>query len=194
MGDLLIRTVAARETGLRVEDLAFSEDEHGKPFLTNVESFRFNVAHSGSWVVCTTDDRPVGIDVERIGPFDEDVARSCLTPEELRLVLAEPAGPVQTGRRFFELWTLKESYVKALGTGLAFGLDSFRIVGFPDGVSRVAIGGRVQRDVFLRGYPTDENHAMSVCARHGDFPETAIELDGLDIIDGIRAGARDGAT
>ena len=102
--DACLRTVGLREFTVTV-----AEDAHGKPYLPEHPNLHFSLSHSGEFAVCALDDAPIGVDVERIRPVDADrfVGR-CYG--------------VQAGmlpKTFFEAWTRQESYVKAVGIGLA---------------------------------------------------------------------------
>ncbi len=72
-------------------------------------------------------DRPVGCDVERIMPFDEGVARECLTDRELTWVKRAQPGS-DRDRAFIRLWVRKEAYVKAVGKGLGIDLKSVSLL------------------------------------------------------------------
>lgn len=100
--------------------------EGGKPWLPEHPDFHFNLSHAGRWVVLACGDSEVGVDVEELRPGTdtEAIARRFFTPEEQRYVL-EAADPL---KRFFEVWTAKESYLKYLGTGLRGGLGSFSVL------------------------------------------------------------------
>ena len=95
---------------------------------------RFNVSHTESLVVMVlASGREVGIDVEctqRQAPLD--VAQQYFSRTEA----AELAGlpPEHQAARFWDLWTLKESYIKARGMGLSLPLDAFTFR-FGDGLS-----------------------------------------------------------
>ena len=79
----------------------------------------FNVSHSGNLVACALSDAgPVGMDIEKIRPVNPDSFRLYLTPAERRWASGDD-------RRFFTLWTGKESVVKAHGQG---GLHDIRNV------------------------------------------------------------------
>ena len=116
--------VAPRSVRLRL-------GERGKPELDGphrAAGVWFNVAHSGRLgCIAITTEGPVGVDVERIRP---DVATSGLAerffsaPEVA--ALRRLSAPAQE-RAFFECWTRKEAYIKALGTGLAERLDRFAV-------------------------------------------------------------------
>ena len=73
-----------------------------------------------------TSGRTLGVDTESVVARDADIdgLDRYFAPEESAALLALP--PRERRRRFFELWTLKESYIKARGMGLAIALDAFR--------------------------------------------------------------------
>eukprot|EP00899_Mesostigma_viride_P006923 jgi/Mesvir1/16231/Mv08485-RA.1 len=101
---------------------------------------RFNMSNTASLVTCAvTLDAEIGVDVEelqRLTANDRDkllrVARRWCSPEEVRALLAMPVHRVNGGtcmhERFLEMWTLKESLVKADGRGIAgVGLSNFSV-------------------------------------------------------------------
>lgn len=99
---------------------------NGKPCIRGREDFHYNLSHSGNWVVIAFGGSPVGVDVERLCP-DRDyeaMARRYFAPEEQAYLLEAPG---QLPRRFLEVWTAKESYLKFLGTGLKRPLSSFSV-------------------------------------------------------------------
>nr|WP_269320157.1 4'-phosphopantetheinyl transferase superfamily protein [Brevibacillus thermoruber] len=64
--------------------------------------------------------------MERIVRMDLHIADHLFTPQENR-ILASKTGDARLAY-FFHVWTLKESYVKAVGKGLSIPLDSFSVV------------------------------------------------------------------
>jgi len=90
-------------------------------------ALEFNVSHSADLVMlAVTSGRTLGLDVENFEARAADIAGldRYFAPEESAALLSLP--PCERRRRFFELWTLKESYIKARGMGLAIALDAFR--------------------------------------------------------------------
>ncbi|MFD2614761.1 4'-phosphopantetheinyl transferase family protein [Paenibacillus gansuensis] len=125
IGMLLIRKIASKKFQTPMYDIEISRNIYGKPyFKTNLDT-HFNISHSGMWVVCITSDKPVGIDIEQITPIDISMADRFFTSSESSL-LHSLTGNDQL-KRFYELWTLKESYVKAQGKGLHIRLNSFSV-------------------------------------------------------------------
>ena len=108
------------EKGIRAEALSVTEGEFGKPAFDPSLGIHFSLSHAGDRVMAAVDGHPVGCDVERIVPFDEAVARECLTDDELEHVGRLPPGSARD-RAFTGLWVRKEAYVKALGRG--FGIE-----------------------------------------------------------------------
>ena len=102
--------------------LRFVLGEHGKPALASGE-LEFSVSHSGDLVaIAVAEGRAVGIDVERVRDVEEErVADRLFAPAEAEALRSLPAA--ERTSEFFRLWTRKEAYVKALGTGIATGLS-----------------------------------------------------------------------
>jgi 4'-phosphopantetheinyl transferase len=98
---------------------------HGKPYLLGKDAPFFNLSHAGHYVACALSQQAVGVDIEERSPVDEPLARRCFTDNELSAVLT--ANSLDTDA-FFRLWTLKESYLKYLGSGLSLDLLSFEVV------------------------------------------------------------------
>jgi len=102
----------------------FETGENGKPFLSGGE-LSFNLSHTRGLVACgIARALPVGIDVERIDrPVDvEQLAARFFSPSETASLRS---GRVDARVRFFDLWTLKEAFIKAIGAGLSQPLNSF---------------------------------------------------------------------
>lgn len=96
----------------------FSND-YGKPYLESKEVF-FNISHSGNYVVCALSKDEVGIDIEEIRTTNDLVVKKCFTEDECQYVIDDIT--------FTKVWTLKESYIKNIGTGLKTKLNSFSVI------------------------------------------------------------------
>lgn len=96
----------------------------GKPDW-DVEGLHFNLSHSGELAACAIADRPVGLDVQNACAYREALVQRFFCPGE-RAYLAESEN---RDRAFGRIWVMKESYIKALGKGLALPLSSFSVVG-----------------------------------------------------------------
>ncbi len=127
----MLRTVLSSYADLRPEAWRFELNEYGRPEIAaalaaQVPPIRFNLSHTAGLVaVLVTGTVDCGVDVEHMQPLADAVAISgrFFSPEEIVNLALE--GPVEQGRRFYAYWTLKESYIKARGMGLALPLDQF---------------------------------------------------------------------
>ncbi len=180
LGDLLIRSVLIRKTGLRKDELSLSHDSNQKPLLRGKPSIHFSLSHSGSYAICAVDCMPVGVDIEKIKDIDLDVAEICLSTSE-RAELARRAKSERL-HFFYSLWTLKESYAKAVGEGLSLPFESFSIQSLPEGHFRLKSGERECRDVYFKTYHSFYGYEIAACAFHNDFPVKIIYKDIKDII------------
>ncbi|MFA5752806.1 MAG: 4'-phosphopantetheinyl transferase superfamily protein [Bacteroidales bacterium] len=106
---------ALKKENLFTQLPVFAYGPHSKPFLSNYPGTHFNISHCDGAVVCALSSDPVGIDIEKVAGYDDDMARYICNPIEYAWVTKIPGREAQ---RFTEMWTRKESYVKSLGTGI----------------------------------------------------------------------------
>jgi 4'-phosphopantetheinyl transferase len=133
--------------------------EHGKPYAK--EGPHFNISHSGSYALLVVDDEPVGIDIEKW--FEDDFATlaSFSFHEEEQANLGD--NPSQ--KVFFDIWTLKESYIKMMGAGFSMDTKSF-CVEVEGQLARIKSDSRARLRLYgWKGY------SVAVCSTHSDWPE-----------------------
>ncbi len=148
--------------GMREKSAVFHTNPDGKRLLDGAD---INLSHSGHYVLCAYGTASVGIDVERIRQDNEKVAKRFFVAREYEWLMAQK----DHAEAFARLWTLKESYVKKIGTGLRTPLDQFEIRMQPQiGVWKA--GGKTRGDCFFREYRR-EDYCIAVCAGEGAFPE-----------------------
>jgi 4'-phosphopantetheinyl transferase len=141
LGRALARWALSRHAGLPRSAWQFTLTSHGRPDVANrgYEHVRFNLTHSSGLVACVVgDDLEVGVDVEATDRLDDplEIAEHYFSPGEVEALLRLPKAKQRT--RFFEYWTLKESYIKARGLGLAIPLEEFSFLldgGDPIGIA-----------------------------------------------------------
>ncbi len=123
---VLLRKTLSRYRGSDPRDWRFVTNEHGRPELELEDSIRFNVSHTDGLIACAVAEGcDVGVDVEDTHRRGRTVAladRYFSRPEVTALRALDES--LQRDR-FFDLWTLKESYIKARGLGLAVPLQKF---------------------------------------------------------------------
>jgi 4'-phosphopantetheinyl transferase len=125
----LVRAVLSRYAPVAASDWRFAPDRYGRPMVVNdpalARAISFNISHSdGVIILATTCLEAIGVDVETVGRQACDaVARRHFSASEFAALKMLPE--CLQRQRFFELWTLKESYVKARGMGLSIPLNKF---------------------------------------------------------------------
>lgn len=172
--ELLLQYSLFQSVGQLVEiDVIYNK--FGKPYMNHMNSFSYNLSHSGNWVVIAYGNSEVGIDIEEIQPGKEDIADKFFTVEEKNYIYAA-AGKERT-KRFTQIWTLKESYIKFLGTGLSTRLDSFYVDALKGVVTNK--NGEIQKNLRLKSYLFDEDYYLSVCSMEEEVNVHKIKLRNL---------------
>lgn len=163
-----LRLVLGERLGLHPRDLRFGRDpcahcggEHGRPVLLGgPDDPHFSLSHCAGITLVAVADAPVGVDAEPLpGRRTVELCLARLHPRERGELLRTPWA--ERPLRFCRLWTRKEAYLKALGTGLSRGLDRDYLgdgeVGRPAGwtVAQLSCG------------PQDSTHAAALAVPAG---------------------------
>lgn len=174
----LARAMIIRNLGMLNRDIHFASNPYGKPYLHGRINFHFNISHSGCWVVMIWGEEVVGIDIERIKEIDIGVAERFFSAEEYIDLVSKPGTERQ--EYFYDLWTLKESYIKALGTGLSTKLDTFSI--------RVLDADRIilnqdRVPYRFKQYKIDSKYKLSACSFSNQLPKSIQHYHYKNLID-----------
>lgn len=173
VGRISIRSLICNKYKIKNEDIYFNMNEYGKPYFKGIKDFHFNISHSGEWIVYAVDKSPIGIDVEKVADIDLSIAERFFSKEECMDLMK-----IDKRHRlayFFDLWSLKESYIKAEGKGLSISLDSFSI----------KIRGKLidakgaNRRYYFKQYNDLADYKLSICALNNNFPDD-INIIGLE--------------
>lgn len=165
LGAELLLMAALRELGGPMPPLEITCGEGGRPALTGDPEF--SLSHSGERVFCALSDQTVGADLQQLRPYDSALARRFFSKAEAAWLEEQR----ERDLAFCLLWSLKESYVKFLGSGIAeTHLDSFTVRVLPDGRARID-GSNVKL-----WYAVCDGYVMAVCSRAYAEPDTIKEL------------------
>lgn len=164
IGDLLVRFALKERYGPLDMELKIETNEYGKPFLLEYPSFHYNISHSGEYVVCVVHDDAVGVDIEYIGPYDLSLAKELFTKEEYQYLLNDKKDRLAA---FYDIWTLKESYIKAVGKGLSKSLQGFSMKKSSNESIQITDTLTEQQitNYICRQYKVDNSYRLSVCAQ-----------------------------
>lgn len=178
--DLLLRKTLANELEISLEAIKIEIDSYGKPFLKG-KTRQFNLSHAEDIIILATDDMPIGIDTEYVRPLDDlKHLLEHFSEDEKQALLAK--NKEQQLDFFYDLWTLKESYVKALGKGLSCSLQSFSIT---VSEKEAFLSKSVNSDIswYFKRYTFGTHYKCAVCARRNQFPEQVIIVDYSDLLE-----------
>ena len=95
------------------ERFIVSYNASGKPSVANAPFF--NLSHSNDFVMLAVSDTPVGCDIEKL--HKTVLSHHVFHPNELDALSSLPSGDMQN-HEFLRLWTAKEAFLKAIGTGI----------------------------------------------------------------------------
>jgi 4'-phosphopantetheinyl transferase len=148
----LLRIILGRCIEAESSDITFVYGSHGKPALSDGEHIRFNLSHSEDIVLYAVgEDLDLGVDVEYIRPMQdlEHIACRFFCSAEQHELLTLPED--RRAKAFFDCWTRKEAFIKAVGDGLSHPLDRFQVTLRPEQPAEF---------VSLDGHPSSETQWM----------------------------------
>lgn len=127
----VLRELLGARLGVRPHTIELAYGERGKPALgprLADSGLRFNVSHCEDVAVYAFSSAgDVGVDVEavRTMPDADDVATRVFSGRENAAYRA--LDPCDRPLGFFQCWTRKEAFIKALGDGMYYPLDRFDV-------------------------------------------------------------------
>lgn len=105
---------------------------YGKPYLIDHPDIHFNISHSVDMAICVISDKEIGCDIEKIRKYDSDVALRCFSEKEMRYIEESK----DKDFAFTRIWAMKESFLKAIGTGLRDDMNEVSVIS-EDGKIRI---------------------------------------------------------
>ena len=156
----LLLAEALEAVGVSGADAQLACGQYGKPYLPRRPDVQFSLSHSGAWAMCALAAKAVGCDIQLAAPRSLRVARRYFTAAECERIFSQET---EEGRQamFYRIWTLKESYVKCLGLGLALPLDSFSVL--PEEGGAIRLLGQDEPDAFRFSEPEAPEGYFAAC-------------------------------
>ncbi len=111
----LLYFAVKKEYGIAISEKDIATNEHGKPYLKNYSHIHYSYSHTANIIALVVDDKPCGCDIELTNrKVSDSVIKRCYSKLEIDSALGDDY--------FISLWTLKEAYIKAVGTGFSYGM------------------------------------------------------------------------
>jgi 4'-phosphopantetheinyl transferase len=191
---ILVRSLLSSYAPLAPPAWRFDTNQWGRPHIANPEAptgLVFNLSHKPTLAVCLIGcNRDLGVDVEDTTTNRShllEIAERFFSPFEAAALRELPA--TRQVQRFFELWTLKEAYIKARGMGLSLGLSGFSFTP-EEGPAPVRATIRFNHDFDdqepnswdFRLFRPDESHLISTAIRRSSTPLTIEMRDAEELV------------
>lgn len=168
----VLRLILARYVTEAPDRISFALNPYGKPELNNPKglTLQFNASDSNEMALyAITPAEPVGVDIECVQKHieAEAIAERFFSDHEIQELSTLPP-PQRTGA-FFNIWTRKEAFIKALGLGLSFPLKDFDVSsGELATLLAVRSGGHIAEEWSLFNLKPGQDYAGAVAIKgHG---------------------------
>jgi len=147
----LLRQLLSKCLEKRPGEIEFSFGQHCKPYIKdkyNSKSIEFNISHSGDYaLIAITLENAVGVDIEKVNSeIDYQLLSNRFFSDKEKNELINYADDEQLDV-FYRAWVRKESFIKATGKGIVFGLDRFS----------VSLGGNYNTEIEIDTSDTVDN-------------------------------------
>jgi 4'-phosphopantetheinyl transferase len=132
----ILRKIISAYLSIAPDEARFVYNKYGKPFISDDQSrgaLSFNLSHSnGMALFAVARGRRIGVDIEYICEdfATLEVAERFFSKDEFEAFKAAPSD--QRTKAFFNCWSRKESYIKAIGMGVSYPLEGFSVSLAPD--------------------------------------------------------------
>ncbi len=181
LGRVMARHLLSARCGTAPGDFRFVENSHGRPEIAHPSldrPLRFNLSHSGGLVACVIGEAgQIGVDVERLErpPIDRRVIQRYCSEAEQAALADMP--DLMRHERFLQLWTLKEAYVKARGTGLTLPLRDVSFDIGTEGPGDVSFNGVDDESRWMFAHTRLEpKHLLAVAAERQPDEDVGLRL------------------
>lgn len=135
-------------------------NEYGKPYIRSNKKFYYSISHSGDWVVIAYGDTEIGVDVENIHENYDAISNRCFTDIEKEWISKDDT--ISKNQKMTFIWTLKEAYLKYIGTGLYKSMKTFSI----DMKNKNVVDeiGKPTSNIELYSFLISDDYICSVCS------------------------------
>ena len=137
----------------------------GKAYIKD-SRISFNLSHSGKRVLCCIGLDENGCDVEVKKDDAIKIAKRFFNKAEYEYILSHK----EDESLFTKIWTMKESVLKACGTGISYPMDSFSVVDSVGFAKKITLSDDLGV-YYIKNYPADESHEISCACRVDGFEE-----------------------
>ncbi len=172
-----LKKILATYLKLDAQQVVIQIGEYGKPFVAETPVF-FNLSHTGDQLlIAVSNTGEIGVDIEKIKDRKNlhGLAGKCFSEQECAYWHSLSEQQKQT--MFYHFWVAKEAFVKAVGRGLALGLNLCVVnPAQPTGFLSLPAGCGEPEDWKITGIKIDQHHASAVVTVNTEFTLNQIEI------------------
>ncbi|MDE5865198.1 MAG: 4'-phosphopantetheinyl transferase superfamily protein [Lachnospiraceae bacterium] len=173
LGAAIALNKALGSFGLEERAMEYELGSHGKPFLRYYPEIHFSLSHSKDYAMCSIGNVDVGNDIEWVRGGKEKVAKRFFAAEEFAWI-KNASDSKERDERMFQIWTMKESFLKVTGLGMSLLLKDFAVIMDENG--NIALSQSVDdKKYYIKEYamPPVFNeqgaYKIAVCSPDSDF-------------------------
>ncbi|WP_192455747.1 4'-phosphopantetheinyl transferase family protein [Acinetobacter oleivorans] len=165
---VLVKTVLANKLGISPHQVNIQLHPNGKPFVEGSKAVYFNLTHSADVIIlAVTEEGEIGVDIEQVDlEFEWMRVDSVLAPTEIEWIKEnELTDLFSVFQRFFQIWTLKESYIKCTGEGMSRHLKKLNFHVLPEHIQFLdsTNDARKTEEYYFESYIYDSHFIFSIC-------------------------------
>ncbi|MGN5755667.1 4'-phosphopantetheinyl transferase family protein [Acinetobacter calcoaceticus] len=165
---VLVKTVLADKLGISPYEVNIQLHPNGKPFVQGSKAVYFNLTHSADVIIlAVTEEGEIGVDIEKVDrEFEWMRVDSVLDLSEIEWIKEkELTDSSSVFQRFFQIWTLKESYIKCTGEGMSRHLKKLNFHVLPEHIQFLDSTNDAQKtgEYYFESYIYESNFIFSIC-------------------------------
>ena len=127
MTELLLQYAIEKNYGNHV-NLEIVKTSSGKPYFKEKQGIYFNLSHCQEGIACAISDKPIGVDIQNIVEYNEDMLKMVCTDEEMEEIQME----TDMNQGFTRFWCMKEAYLKCNGEGISDRINKYNFANCKD--------------------------------------------------------------
>ncbi|TEU25700.1 4'-phosphopantetheinyl transferase superfamily protein [Acinetobacter seifertii] len=183
---VLTKSVLADKLGISPHQVNIQLQPNGKPFVQDGKTIYFNLSHSADVIVlAVTEEGEIGVDVERVNrEFEWRRVDSVLALSEIDWIQEnESTDPFSVYQRFFQIWTLKEAYIKCTGEGMSRHLKKLNFHVLPEHIQFLDSTNDAQKteEYYFGSYIYDCDFIFSICLQQS-LAQESFHLDCFQLL------------
>ncbi|MDR0404875.1 MAG: 4'-phosphopantetheinyl transferase superfamily protein [Oscillospiraceae bacterium] len=174
--EIIVRQFFIESFSLNNAEIHMNYDKLGKPYIENFPNTHFSISHSGNYIIVAFSSELVGADIEIIKDFNYNkIANRYFENSEKNYVFG--AKSIASLKRFYNIWTIKESYTKLQGVGLTKGFNYFSVEKSQHSTNEFNVYDKnLNKQYLAKSYELDDNYIFSICSEN-DFNICLKSLD-----------------